>query len=94
MSKSGNIFLIALLFLGTALTIFGLANLKHSIGWTHSGRYNFAIFVSLCMAGVVLGSRYTQKPPRFIGAILALGFTLIAGAWWPVIATLWFIFAV
>ncbi len=93
MSKSGNIFLIALLFLGTALTIFGLANLKHSIGWTHSGRYNFAIFVSLCMAGVVLGSRYTQKPPRFIGAILALGFTLIAGAWWPVIATLWFIFA-
>ncbi|MCH9789242.1 MAG: glycosyl transferase [Planctomycetes bacterium] len=95
MSKNGKIILIALLFLGAALTLFGLANLKHSIsiGWTHSGRYNFAIFTSLCLAGVVIGSRLTRKPPRFIGTIIALGFTLIAGAWWPVIATLWFIFA-
>lgn len=84
---------MALLFLGAALTLFGLVNLKNSIGWTHSGRYHFAIFFILCLTAVVVGSRFTQKPPRFIGIVIALGLTLIAGASWPVIVALWFVFA-
>ena len=93
MSKNENVVLVALLFLGAVLTCFGLVNLSHSIGWTHSGWYHFAIFLVLCLAGVVIGSRVTNKPPRFIGVVIALGFTLTAGAWWPLLVTFWFIFA-
>ncbi|WP_339728435.1 hypothetical protein [uncultured Gimesia sp.] len=93
MSKKGNTIITALMFLGAALTLYGLVNLKNSIGWSHSGRYHFAYFLVLCLVGVVAGSKFTHKPPRFIGMVLALGFTLTAGAWWPLITSLWFIFA-
>jgi len=93
MSKNGNILLVALLFLGAVLTLIGLANLSSGTGWSHSGRYHFAVFFGFCLLVVVIGSHLTQKPPRFTGAIFALGITFLAGVWWPVIVTLWFVFA-
>lgn len=91
--RATNLVLLPLLLLGSMLTIFGLAHISHSIGWGHDGRYNFAVFVSVCFCTIVLGSRYYNRPPWLIGVCIGLAITLIAGAWWPILAILWFVFA-
>lgn len=93
MIRTTNVVLLALLFLGAALSFFGLTQLTHSIGWSHTGRYNFAFFVLGTLSLIVLGAKISRKSPMLIGVALGLGITLIAGALWPLLATLWFLSA-
>lgn len=81
------------LLAGALLTIWGLAHLQwpQALPWSDKGallRYVGLMFVSAAL--VFVGSWWSRRSALLVGAAVAVGFALLAGALWPLLATLWF----
>lgn len=89
------LFLSALLA-GVVLTIWELVHLSwpETLPWTDaSARFRYLAFMGVCAGLVVAGSFWSKRNPLLVGAIIATGLALLAGALWPILVTLWFAFA-
>lgn len=81
------------LFAGASLTIWGLAHLQwpQALPWSDKGALiRYASFLIICAALVFVGSWWSRKSALLVGAAVAVGFAILAGALWPLLVTLWF----
>ncbi len=81
------------LLAGILLTIWGLVHLRwlQALPWLDTSalmRYIWLLFG--CAALVIIGYWWSRKSTLLIGAAVAVGFALLAGALWPLFVTLWF----
>jgi hypothetical protein len=83
---------LLLLFAGTLLTIWGLAHLQwpNALPWTGAGLRRYVSFITVCAALVIGGSYWGKRSPLLLGAAVAVGLSLLSGALWPLLVTLWF----
>lgn len=96
MKKTTAILTLFSLLAGVMLTIWGLAHLQwpQALPWSDMGaliRYLRLLFV--CAALVFVGSWWSKKSALLVGAAVAVGVALLAGALWPLFVTLWFAIA-
>ena len=78
---------------GATLTGWGLAHLPWPQAlpwWGSSGLSRYVIFLVICTALVIGGYLWSKRSPLFIGATLAVGLALLAGALWSLLVALWF----
>lgn len=92
--KNLTVALVLFSFLaGTLLTILGLAHLSwpQALPWAGGDAlFRFLAFLIICTGIVVAGAYKSKKSPLLVGAIIAVGLALLAGALWPLLVVLWF----
>lgn len=84
------------LLAGVFLTIWGLAHLQwpQVLPWSDNvALFRFASFLITCTVLVFSSSWWSKKSALLVGAAIAAGFTILAGALWPLLVTLWFVIA-
>lgn len=87
--------LLALLA-GVLLTIWGLVHLSwpQALPWAWAGGLTrYLVFMAICAVIIVAGSYMRKISPLLVGAVIAAGLALLAGALWPLLVTLWFTLA-
>lgn len=77
---------------GAGLTVWGLTHLQWSqvLPLPDGGRQRYAIFLVVCSVLIVGGTYWSKRNPIFVGAAIAVGLALLAGALWSLLVTLWF----
>lgn len=53
------------------------------------GRQRYATFLIVCAVLVIGGTYWSKRNPIFVGAAVAVGFALLAGAFWSLLVTVW-----
>jgi hypothetical protein len=88
--------LVSLVFaIGTALTFWGLGHME----WPGALPVSFSAFLNnteilfVCTLAVVLGAKWGRRNPIVVGGVIVVGFSLLVGAIWPLLVTLWFTIA-
>lgn len=84
------------LLAGAVLTIWGLAHLQwpQALPWFDAeALIRYVGFLFICALLVFIGSWWSRKSALLVGAAVAVGVALLAGALWPLLVTLWFAIA-
>lgn len=78
---------------GAMLTGWGLAHIPwlHALPWEGtSALFRFVVFLLICSALIIGGSLWSKRNALFVGATVAVGMALLAGALWPFLVNIWF----
>lgn len=84
------------LLAGALLTLWGLAHMQwpQVLPWSDKAAlFRFASFLLICTILVFAGTWWSKKSALLVGTAIAAGITLLAGALWPLLVTIWFAIA-
>lgn len=86
--------ILSALFLGMALTLWGLFHMSwpEAIPWAGKSSF-FRYFLFMCLSAglVIFGSFRYKLNPFVIGVCISLTLVIFAGAFWPLLVTIWFV---
>lgn len=76
--------------------MWGLVHLSwpQALPWAGTGGlFRYLAFLIVCAGMIVAGAYKSKASPLLVGAAIAAGLALLAGALWPLLVTLWFALA-
>jgi len=80
--------------IGFSLSLWGLAHMEwpRAVLWSYvlSSGLRYVSFLLVCAMVAAIGLRRSRLNPLLAGGVLCAGLALMAGAFWPLLVTLWF----